>query len=215
MAQIADLGTRIELVSMDPHCHDISIGLYEQGAADGAPVFLVHSYSGQAGTVERLAFVTRAMMALGGMAAAPGGAQRLRFACGSAHRLACRRVFLEACKVKPETSPEARPLSIYDKTSGRSIRVEGSGGGAYRLGADGADDGRQRRVAAVAAGLVKLGEMRTIGDNGDGVAFACGHAHDALVGLLLVRALNVRATMREQEAVAGRGVLAAPSAQSS
>ena len=43
--------------------------------------------------------------------------------------------------------------------------------------------------------------------------FACGHDHDELVGLLLGRALNVRAAMREAEAAAARGVLAAPSAQ--
>ena len=45
------------------------------------------------------------------------------------------------------------------------------------------------------------------------VAFPCGHAHDALIGLLLKRAPNVRAVLREQEAALTRGVLAAPSQQ--
>jgi hypothetical protein len=45
------------------------------------------------------------------------------------------------------------------------------------------------------------------------VAFACGQSHDALVGLLLVRALNVRAVLREEEVQATRGTLAAPSTQ--
>ena len=33
----------------------------------------------------------------------------------------------------------------------------------------------------------------------DKVRFACGHAHDAMIGLLLGRALNVHAAIREQE----------------
>ena len=37
MPQTLDLGERIELVSMDPHFHDISIGLYRQD--DGGPAY--------------------------------------------------------------------------------------------------------------------------------------------------------------------------------
>ncbi|MBT6146557.1 MAG: hypothetical protein HOH74_14060, partial [Gemmatimonadetes bacterium] len=48
----------------------------------------------------------------------------------------------------------------------------------------------------------------------DCVSFGCGHDHDALVALLLQRAPNVRALVREEQAAAARGVLAAPSAQS-
>jgi hypothetical protein len=43
--------------------------------------------------------------------------------------------------------------------------------------------------------------------------FSCSQEHDDLIGLLLVRAPNVRAAMREAEDMASRGVLAAPSAQ--
>jgi hypothetical protein len=45
------------------------------------------------------------------------------------------------------------------------------------------------------------------------VKFGCGQTHDALIGLLLGRALNVRAVLREEEMSASRGTLAAPSAQ--
>ena len=80
MADIAQLGSRMELVSMDTHYHDISLGLYEKPSADGVPEYLVHSYARKEGADERIRFVMRAMQGLGGMAAAPGG--RLRFACG-------------------------------------------------------------------------------------------------------------------------------------
>ena len=45
------------------------------------------------------------------------------------------------------------------------------------------------------------------------VAFPCGLTHDALVGLLLPRALNVRAALREEETKATRGVLVSPGAR--
>ena len=103
-------------------------------------------------------------------------------------------------------------MSIFDKKTERTITVTSDGAGGYRLAADGPEEGRDRRVGAIAKGLVKLAEMELVAD--DQVRFACGHAHDAMIGLLLGRALNVRAAMREQEDQAGRGVLAAPSAQS-
>ena len=105
-------------------------------------------------------------------------------------------------------------MSIYDKKNDLNIGATSTGGGAYRLAADagGRDDKVARRVDGVTRGLVKLAEMEPGAEPGE-ARFPCGHAHDALVGLLLGRALNVRAAMREAEAAAARGVLAAPSAQ--
>ena len=69
-------------------------------------------------------------------------------------------------------------------------------------------------TTAIAGGLMKLGEMEDTGaDSRDTVAFDCAHAHDALVGLLLTRAPNVRIALREEEMGASRGVLSAPSQQ--
>jgi hypothetical protein len=65
----------------------------------------------------------------------------------------------------------------------------------------------------VAGGLAKLGELDKVEDVEDQVKFRCGASHDGLVGVLLVRAPNVRSVLRELEQAAGRGVLAAPSAQ--
>jgi hypothetical protein len=61
---------------------------------------------------------------------------------------------------------------------------------------------------------MKLGEMTPLQQTADRIAFACGQPHDSMVGVLLIRALNVRAVLREQEMTASRGILAAPSAQS-
>ena len=55
MGQTVDIGKRIELVPMDPHFHDITIALYQQGQ-DESPLFLVHTYSQMEGAQGRIQF---------------------------------------------------------------------------------------------------------------------------------------------------------------
>ena len=212
MGKTIDLGRRMELVPMDPHFHNISIALYRQEDGDG-PVFQVHSYSNREGARQRVEFVARAMALLGGLEPVAGEPRKLRFPCRAEHPFACRRVFLEGCKLDPSQPVEPRPMQILDKKSNRTIAVSSQGHGVYLLAADGEELDKASRIEAVANGLLKLGQMQAGVSGADSVAFGCGQAHDALVGLLLVRALNVRAVLREQEMTASRGVLSAPSAQ--
>lgn len=216
MRRVVDIGRRIELIPIDPHFHDITIGLYRQQSVDattgkGSPVFLVHTYSHIAGAAERIENVRQAMQTLGGMLRTADGL--LYFPCKSAHEAACRRVFLEACKLAPNTPIKPRPLNILDKKSQLTITVDSRGTGLYRVTA-GEGRGAARRISAIAGGLMKLGEMESIEtDNKDTVAFACAQSHDALIGLLLMRAPNVRIVLRAEEMDASRGVLTAPSQQ--
>ena len=214
MRRVVDIGRRIELVPMDPHFNDISIGLYRQNANHGnnAPAFLVHTYSRVSGATERIDSVVQAMQVLGGMLKNADGL--LHFACNTAHEAACRRVFLEACKLAPDTPAEPRPLNILDKKSQLTVTVDSTGKGFYRVTAEDEGRGAARRISAIAGGLAKLGEMETVEtDNRDTVNFACAQPHDALIGLLLTRAPNVRIVLREAEMEAARGVLSAPSQQ--
>ena len=142
-----------------------------------------------------------------------GESRKLRFPCRAEHLFACRRVFLEACKLDPSQPAEPRPLRILDKKSNRTITASSRGDGVYLLAADGEELEKTSRIEAVANGLLKLGQMLVGVSGSDSVAFGCKQTHDSLVGLLLVRALNVRAVLREQEMTASRGVLSAPSAQ--
>ena len=217
MRRIVDIGRRIELIPIDPHFHDITIGLYRQQIADtptGAdfPAFLVHTYSHITGATGRIQAVVQAMQILGGMRKTDDGL--LYFPCKHTHEFACRRVFLEACKLASNTPAEPRPLNILDRKSRLTITVDSTGNGTYQVHANGEGRGATRRISAIAGGLMKLGEMESgATDNNDTVRFACGQSHDALIGLLLVRAPNVRVVLREEEMGAARGVLSAPSQQ--
>lgn len=209
MTRIRDLGRRIELVSMDRHFHDITLGLYELPRGDGPQEFLVHTYSQHQGAAGRVAQVVGFMAVLGGMQAGASGPYALRFACGEGHRLAIKRVFLEACKLAPDAVAVILPLSTHDKKAEASVLAESLGRGRYRFAMDSGDE---RRATVAVSGLRKLADLGP-GDGPAEIAFDCGHAHDAVIGLLLPRALNVRAALREYEAAATRGVLAAPSQQ--
>ena len=213
MGQVTDIGSRIELVSMDPHFHDISIALYEQEGDGGTPRFLVQTYSQKEGSASRAEFIVEAMATLGGaeVCVDDGPGTTVTFPCGARHFAMVKRLFLESCKIPSEQAPLAKPLKVFDKKADAEITVVGEGGGQYRVTAEESDEKVERRVRAIAGGLVKLGEMEVIDDSS--MRFTCGHDHDLLVGLLLPRAINVRQAIREQEQSASRGVLAAPSQQ--
>ena len=210
MALTRDIGTRIELVPMDSHCNDITVALYKQTPSD-APVYRIHTYSQHPDAQERIGSLSGDMQVLGGMQQADDGL--LRFPCGHAHQYAARRLFLDACKRDPSEGAQAHPLQIHDKKSACDIAVDSLGDGQYCVRAEQENQGVERRTATIARGLIRLGEMEGADDDANRLHFACGHAHDALIALLLRRAPNVRAAMREAEEMASRGQLVAPSAQ--
>ena len=211
MSSIANIGRRIELVPIDTHYHEITIALYQE-ELDACTVFRIHTYSRKDGVSERIQQIADYMQTLGGMSEFSNG--KLIFPCGDNHEAACRRVFLEACKIPPNTPTEPCPLNTLDKKSKLMITVDSIGNGSYRVSSNGEGRNAERRVSAIAGGLMKLGEMDVAPEpNGNVVCFSCGHSHDALVGLLLVRAPNVRVVLREEESSTSRGVLSAPSQQ--
>ena len=209
MGMTQDFGKRIELLSMDPHCRDITIALYRQDL-QGRPQYRVHTYSRLEGAPERIQALGQTMTILGQLEQA---GELLCFPCGAAHQMAVRRTFLEAAKLSPTAIAAAKPLTIADKKSGRTITAISLGNGRYQITADGPEDGKAPRIDSVMAGLVKLAEVGRVEGNPGQVAFPCGQSHDALVGLLLPRALNVRAILREEEEAGSRGLLVAPSQQ--
>jgi hypothetical protein len=204
-----NLGIRIELVSLDPHFHNITIALYRQ-EHEGRPEYLVHSYSGLEGARQRIESLRRSMAVLGHLEL---DGELLHFACGSPHQAAARRTFLETAKLPSGAANAPKPLTVLDKKSGRNITATSLGGGRYQITADGAEEGKAARIDGVVGGLVKLAEVDLIEGSPGQLAFPCGKSHDALVGLLLPRALNVRAILREEESAGGRGLLVAPSQQ--
>jgi hypothetical protein len=192
---------------MDRHAEDITLALYLM--ADGASA-VVHSYSSRPTVPDRLEWLARAMRTLGGLT---GTGRTVAFPCGAWHELAARRIFLEACKLDPSADLEVRPLAVHDTRTDQAVHVSALGAGTYQVVAVPADPAAASRAPAIAAGLAKLGGMDLDAADATTVRFHCGAPHDELVGVLLPRAINVRAALRELESAATKGILVAPSAQ--
>ena len=207
----ADLGKRVELVSTDRYFRDVSIGLYAREEA-GNWSFKVRSFAGYDGIKDRIAYIVAALQTLGGMERTERE-DTVRFPCGGEHLVAVRRLFLQACKEKPEAAPDIPALSMWDKKSELTINAVSLGQGTYSLSAEGGDDQSQRRLGSLRNAMVKLADAQADEAVGEQFCFTCGSDHDAMVGLLLQAAPNVRAVMREYEMNAARGVLLAPGAQ--
>jgi hypothetical protein len=205
-----DLGTRVELVSMDPSFHNATIGLYRRETPAG-PVGIVHSYSSAPGIGERVAELADAMCVLGGLERTDDEGAAVRLPCRQWHNAALKRLFLDCFRVDASGPLEPRPLEAPDTRSEQLIRVEPLGGGRYRVTAANVPEGAVSRAPAIARAFVRLAQVEELDETT--VSFPCGERHDALVGLLLVRAQNLRAALREEELTATRGILAAPSAQ--
>lgn len=214
MSRLVNCGRYLDLISMDKYFHDISIALHVR-EGDGGCLFILHTYSRMAGSEDRVKAVAAFMVALGGMEW--GGEGVVRFPCGELHERAIKRIFNEVVMLDPATPLTPKPLSVHEAKTGLTIAVdgeqEGDGQWSYLVSAEGPPEGLARRVATVAGGLLKLGDMQPVAGTQDRVRFSCGRDHRALVGLLLPRALNVRAVIAAEEAEQKRGVLLAPSAQ--
>jgi hypothetical protein len=202
-----DLRRRVELVPMDGQAADITVALY---LLEDGRTAIVHSYASTPTAAARLEWLAAAMRTLADMA---GEGSAVTFACGAWHERAARRAFLDAAKLDPSQPVAARPLATHDPRTNQEVTVHPQGGGTYRITSVAADPGAPSRASAVADGFVKLAEVEADPADQTLVRFGCGAEHDALMGLLLPRAINVRSALREQELAASRGVLLAPSAQ--
>ncbi len=209
MGKTLDLGRRIELNSMDWHCSDISIGLYEHEDAAGT-CFVVHTYSSAAGADERLAFIRSGMEKMIGLVA---DGDKLRFACGTLHLRALKRAFLDLCRKASNEPLEALPMTAFDKKADGELTIRPEGQGVYEIISEDGSEKGSKRAEATARGFAKLCEMERADETPSKVTFPCGQDHHELMAMLMFRAQNVRASMQEEEQAASRGTLAAPSQQ--
>ena len=212
MSKTLDTGRRIELFSMDPHCQNISLGLYYREVGSTQQV-MVHTYGCVAGATERVEFITRAIAVMVGLESVPSAPGWLRFPCQSFHQRALKRAFLDLCKLEPNTPLEPKPLTAPDKKAGCDLTIVGLGRGVYQMESEQQTEAAQKRAAALAAGFIRLCEMDAVQGKSNQASFRCKAGHDGLMGLLMFRAQNLRAAMREDDMTAARGIMAAPSQQ--
>jgi hypothetical protein len=193
------LGRCLELVSLDPNFHEITVSLYEKDA-----IMTLWTFSRVPGVQERIRSIRDQLVTLGGLEPVEGTHDQARYPCGQKHGRPTKFLMTRAVERGLDYSlPEGR---VKDLRSSLMLDTEGrekDGRWVYRVTAEGEAPNVAARLRAVTAGFVRYGEMEILSD--DMLAFPCGYRHDQLARLVLPYARNVSQVEDMLEADALRG----------
>ena len=198
---IASYGRCLELVPMDAHFHDISVGLYVK---DGTCT--VWTFSQKPGVQERIERIRDQLVALGSMAPLEGTHNQVRFACGYLHVRPVKFLLSQAVGKDPDYAPPQGEMTIKDSKSALMLKVVGSEQEArwvYQVSGEGEAPNPAMRLRMVVAGFMRYGEMEKVSDTE--VAFPCSQRHDDLIRLLMPYSRNVSSVESMMQAEALRG----------
>ena len=195
-------GKCLDLVPMDPHFNNITVGIYVKDE-----IITVWTYSKKSGVTERIRRIRDQVLKLGGLVAVNNTVNQARFSCGVLHVKPLKFLISQAVEKAPDYTYPAGKLSIKDTKTDLTLNVQGSERDAkwiYQISAEGDPEKISWRLAAVQTGFIRYGEMEKVEENT--VAFSCGQRHDELVRLLLPYSRNISAveTMLEESAMRGQ-----------
>ncbi len=196
-------GQCLELVSVDPHFHDISVGLYVKGA-----ITTVWTFSREPGVERRVRRIRDQLVSLGGLAPVEGTQHQVVFPCDHFHVRAMKFLLAQAVEKDPSYRLPEGAISLKDTKSALVLSVTGrevDKGWIYTVTGEGEAPNVPLRLAAVVRGFLRYGEMRKVSDTE--VTFPCSHRHDELIRLLLPYARNISAVEDSLQATALRGQL--------
>ncbi|MDA1189353.1 MAG: hypothetical protein O2854_06725, partial [Chloroflexi bacterium] len=94
---LSSLGHCMELVSIDPHCFDITVGLYEK---DG--ILTLHSFSQRPEVLLRLGQIRGQLIKLGGLVPVPRITTKANFPCGYIHARPLKFLIMQAVEKPPD-----------------------------------------------------------------------------------------------------------------
>lgn len=198
---IEKYGKCMELISMDPNFHEITVGLYMK---DG--ILTVWSFSQKSGVQGRVEQIRDQLVELGGMVPIEGTHNQAKFPDGEMYNRPLRFLLRQAVEKPYGTKhPEGR-IEIKDLRSPLQIVVtpeEIDGRWVYTVTTEGEYKNPKVRVRAVVQGFSRYGEMEKVGDYS--VAFTHGGRRDGMIRLILPNARNVTGTADMLEAEALRG----------
>ena len=195
-------GQCLELVSMDAHFHNVTIGLYVK---DGTCT--VWSFSRRKGLEGRIERIRDQMVTLGGMEPVAGTHDQFRSPCGQVHVRPVKFLLSQAVGKAPDFSPPSGEMRIRDTKSKLELITTGNDTGhgyVYEITAEGEAPNIPARLRMVVAGFVRYGEMDKVSDFE--VAFPCRQMHDGLMRILIPYSRNISAveSMMEEEAMRGQ-----------
>jgi hypothetical protein len=192
---IKRLGECVELISMDPHFNDISVGLFLKDR-----LLTVWSYSSILGTEARLEQIRDRIVVLGDLVAAEGSDTQAKVPPGDILLQPMKFMFRHAVEKAPGDLPSG-PIEAADNKSTLTFIVEGAeqpDGYVYTVTARGNTERAEFRIKAAVGGFMRYGECVRV--TPDSFRFPDSQRHDGFVRLLLPYARNVSAVERMLDA---------------
>ena len=113
---IRKYGKCLELVPLDKHFENISVGLYVKNKT-----FTVWSFSNKTGTEERIAQIRNLLVDMGGMEKVHNTNNQAFFACGKPHDRALRFLMSQAVNKPPDSEIETVMPEVKDTKSDLKI----------------------------------------------------------------------------------------------
>ncbi len=193
--KVKRLGHCIELVSIDPHFHDISVGLFNK---DG--ILTISSYSTIDGIEQRIEQIRDRCTVLGDVEAVEGTTDQLRLISDLYLDRALRFMFIAAVEKNPDLEMPSGPITAPDTKTKLTFLVEGSeedGHFVYTVSAQGDADRPEMRVRSVVGGFMRYSGCVRVDKNK--FAFPDGKKYDNFARLILPLARNVSAVEAQLE----------------
>ena len=187
--RIKELGHCIELVSIDPHFHDVTIGLFIK---DG--LMTIWSFSNREGIAGRIEEVTDSSTRLGDVIAVEGTTDQLKLTSDLYLDRALRFMFTFAVEKDPARELPTGRITAPDTKTKLVFVINGAeenGKYVYTISAEGRSDKAELRVRATVGGFVRYSDCERVDKNK--FAFPDGKRYDSFARLILPLARNVSA----------------------
>jgi hypothetical protein len=200
---IEKYGQCLDLIGIDPHFREITVGLYLKD-----DIATIWSFSVLEGVDERIRQIRDLFVTRGGLSPVEGVHNQARFTCGVFHAKPMRFLLRNAVEKDPALpTPDGR-ITVKDIKSPVTFVVtpsEEGGRWVYTVTAEGESPRAEARVKAVVGGFMRYGDMERIEPTRG--SFSCGARHDELLRLLLPSARNVSGSRDAMAAEDMRGQL--------
>ena len=193
--QVKKLGHCIELVSLDPHFNEVSVGLFVKEG-----VLTISSYSVLNGIEDRIEQIRDRCAQLGDVEPVEGTTDQLRLISDLYLDRALRFMFIAAVEKDPSLELPVGRITAPDTKTKLTFVLEGAmedGKYVYSVSAEGQAERAEMRVRAVVGGFIRYSDCERVDKNK--FSFPDGKKYDNFARLILPLARNVSAVEAQME----------------
>ena len=195
------IGKCSELISIDPHFKDISVGLYEKNN-----VYTVWTFSKVPGVSNRISEIRDQLVKLGGRVPVPDTNNQVKFPNDELYDRPVKFLIKLAVEKPSNYRHPDGPITIKDLRSPLTLIINSydeNDKRIYEVTTEGEFKNPELRKRATVQGFIRYGDMEKI-DNTK-VMFKGGYQRDELVRIILPYARNITGTQDMLDADSMRG----------